>query len=154
MLSLVYPGNETAWMLTGRPHTRPTCYPAVSGGKSAIRLSLGRLPTGFPLIFFWFKSSGGWGKITPHFHVYSYTSRVDLTQLHSQTLIFENSTIPRVQHACTNARQHCHHASQLLGSGAHRKTCFPPQDTADPKHASHSYLVPDKCSSAELDAMI
>ena len=26
-----------------RPHIRPTCYPAVSGGESVVRLSLGKL---------------------------------------------------------------------------------------------------------------
>ena len=38
------PGIETAWILTEvRPYIRPTCYPAVSGGESVIRLSLGKL---------------------------------------------------------------------------------------------------------------
>ena len=35
--------NETAWILTRPPVTRPTCYPAVSGGKSVIRLRVGKL---------------------------------------------------------------------------------------------------------------
>ena len=44
ILSPVYPGNETAWVYWQvRPYIRPTCYPAVSGGESVIRLSLGKL---------------------------------------------------------------------------------------------------------------
>ena len=46
ILSPVYPGNETAWIYWQvRPYIiRPTCYPAVSGGKkSVIRLSLSKL---------------------------------------------------------------------------------------------------------------
>ena len=43
ILSPVCPGKETAWILTGPPYIRPTCYPAVSGGESVIRLSLGKL---------------------------------------------------------------------------------------------------------------
>ena len=43
-LSSVYPGNETAWILT-RPRVYPAdlLYPAASGGESVIRLSLGKL---------------------------------------------------------------------------------------------------------------
>ena len=40
------PGNETAWIndrTQVRPYIRPTYYPAVSGGESVIRLSLGKL---------------------------------------------------------------------------------------------------------------
>ena len=42
--SPVYPGNETAWIIDRSARiSGPTCYPAVSGGESAIWLSLGKL---------------------------------------------------------------------------------------------------------------
>ena len=51
---------------------------------------IGKRPTGKLFLFFLFSSSGGWEKISslPHFHVFSYTSCVDLTQFHSQSSWF------------------------------------------------------------------
>ena len=37
------PQERKRLILTGPPYIRPTCYPAVSGGKSVIRLGLGKL---------------------------------------------------------------------------------------------------------------